>query len=232
MNRYAYVVNDPIGLIDPLGLDCQWVWFDGGVQVICDPLDQGGGGPGGPIRHAPLLDDPPDIGRGPGQGPGLLPVGPPPPPIDPIWDALKRLRDLLAKDPDCLAFLNSASIDALGRLDTIMDGYYGQAGMLPKKNDNGIWSVTNAVSFGYPGQLVTVNTVGAFYAGKLGNLTNTTDRGRIPGGTPAAQGFILLHELGHNTNVLQHDLDKQSIGDANNLQLEKHCSKTIKALSD
>ncbi len=84
---------------------------------------------------------------------------------------------------------------------------------------------------GPPAQLVTVNTVGAFYAGQVGNLILTMDRGRIPGGTPAAQGFILMHELGHNTNVLRPDAHLQSLVDANDKDLEQHCSKTIKALS-
>ena len=46
-NRYSYVLNSPLTLIDPLGLDCQWVWSDSGVTVICTPLGGGGGGGGG-----------------------------------------------------------------------------------------------------------------------------------------------------------------------------------------
>src|SRR5712692_2920669 len=34
LNRYTYVLDDPIDLVDPLGLACQWVYFSGGVQVI------------------------------------------------------------------------------------------------------------------------------------------------------------------------------------------------------
>jgi RHS repeat-associated protein len=164
------------------------------------------------------------------QNPFTGPQPQPAKPVDPIWDALSRLKDLLANDPDCLAFLGRAGINALDRLGTIMDGYYGQAGMLPTKKD-GTWTVTNAVSFGYPGQLVTVNTVGAFFAGQVGNLINTTDRGRIPGGTPAAQGFILLHELGHNTDALLPDAHVQALVNANDKQLEQHCSKTINGFS-
>ena len=219
-------------------------------------IDDGGGGGGGGTSdpptgsacdpgmicvtsEAPFPDEPPDDPGTPpdlgmpyfGPNPLAISMGQPAPPVDPIWNALSRLRNLLANDPDCLSFLNSAGTDALGRLATIMDGYYGQAGILPTKNQNGNWTMTNAVSFGYPGQLVTVNSVGAFFAGQIGRITNTTDRGMIPGGTPSAQGFILLHELGHNTNVLADDANNQPAVDANDKKLEKNCSKTIKALS-
>jgi RHS repeat-associated protein len=48
-NRYAYVLNSPLNLIDPTGLDCTTIWFDGGVEVICSGLggELGGGGSGG-----------------------------------------------------------------------------------------------------------------------------------------------------------------------------------------
>lgn len=45
-NRYAYVVNSPLMLIDPTGLDCQALWGGSGVTVICDPIDGGGGANG------------------------------------------------------------------------------------------------------------------------------------------------------------------------------------------
>jgi len=58
-------------------------------------------------------------------------------------------------------------------------------------------------------------------------MTNSTDRGRIPGGTPAAQEFLLLHELGHDTNALRPDAHNQPLIDANDKDLETHCKKTI-----
>lgn len=53
------------------------------------------------------------------------------------------------------------------------------------------------------------------------------DRNRIAGGTVRAQEFILLHELGHNTDVLRPDKDNQALIDANDKDLETHCKKTI-----
>jgi hypothetical protein len=97
-------------------------------------------------------------------------------------------------------------------------------------------SINNAISGGaVPGQAITVNTIGAFFNssyisnGKTYPLT--TDQGKINGRTPAAQGFILLHELGHLTNVLTPDFHLQSIIDKNDKALEDHCKDLIKGLS-
>jgi hypothetical protein len=58
-----------------------------------------------------------------------------------------------------------------------------------------------------------------------------TDRGNIPGGTPAAQGFILLHELSHLMNAIEPDFNNQAKVDKNDKDIEKNCKKLIKALS-
>jgi len=64
LNRYSYAVSDPIDFVDFSGLTCQAVWFGGGVQVMCDPLNGGASADGGGSPHyAPLLDAP-DSGRG------------------------------------------------------------------------------------------------------------------------------------------------------------------------
>jgi len=250
LNRYLYTRDDPANFVDPTGLNRQMNLCPSGVDCSSWYGGSGGGWEAGLLEFAFMNTGAPDdpsfdnldvldlLGGLPGSIPPLSqcplcgPLPQPPKPVDPIWNALTKLQKLLANDPDCLSFLNSAGIDAMGRLAAIMDGYYGQAGMLPKKGDNGNLMMTNAVSFGYPGQLVTVNTVGAFFAGQIGSITNSTDRHRIPGGTPSAQGFIMLHELGHNTNVLADDAGKQSIVDVNDIKLEKNCSKTIKAFSN
>lgn len=66
LNRFAYALNDVINFADPLGLDpcppgfiCVTSWGDGGGG-------QGGGGVSGIPIHQPVIDDPPDIGRGGG----------------------------------------------------------------------------------------------------------------------------------------------------------------------
>jgi RHS repeat-associated protein len=81
LNRYAYVLNDPLSLIDPLGLGCYPVTFpDGSIGFRCDVSEPLPGDPffgGGPQRPQPIIDDPPDIGHGSLPMPPLLPVPPP-----------------------------------------------------------------------------------------------------------------------------------------------------------
>jgi RHS repeat-associated protein len=73
LNRYAYVLSDPLNLIDPLGLDCYPVTFpDGSMGFQCDvsapfPPDLLGGGG---IPHISPLQDVPDFPGPPNFGPG------------------------------------------------------------------------------------------------------------------------------------------------------------------
>ena len=150
-----------------------------------------------------------------------------------IGGTLRRLQQLLKQDPECVSFLSSKGIDAQTELSGIIDNnLYGQTTIAPTTGSNGKLTMTNAVSFGYiPGQAITVNEIGAFFNSQYNGMPLTTDRGRIPGGTPAAQGFILLHELGHLTDALKPDAYNQKIIDQNDKTLEAQCSKLIKALS-
>src|SRR5712691_602025 len=66
-NRYGYVINSPLSLIDPLGLCGD---FDSAICVaVWKPFlhDFGGGGGGGPVTHA-LLEDTGSTGGGGGGG--------------------------------------------------------------------------------------------------------------------------------------------------------------------
>jgi hypothetical protein len=71
LDRYAYVRNSPMSLVDPLGLDCEWVETSGPMVEVCWDVDWGGGG--GPIwqNHRAGYDK----GMG-GGGPGGAPVPP------------------------------------------------------------------------------------------------------------------------------------------------------------
>jgi hypothetical protein len=74
---------------------------------------------------------------------------------------------------------------------------------------------------------IVVNNSGAFFNG-----SGTTDNGKIAGGTPAAEVFILIHELAHLNNVpgFIPDANSKQAGINNNLMIDQHCSKAIKWL--
>jgi hypothetical protein len=125
--------------------------------------------------------------------------------------------------------LNFSQTELSGVLDNHL---YGQTEVVPTKNDDGTLTMNNATSFGYiRGQAITVNTIGAFFNSTYQGIPLTTDRKRISGGTPTAQGFILLHELGHLTDALKPDFNKQNVIDENDRALEQHCKDLIKSLS-
>src|SRR5439155_10845992 len=135
---------------------------------------------------------------------------------------------------DCLAFLGQAGIDPLQALQTILDnGLYGVTSIAPTTNANGTTTVNNG-DFGLiAGQVITVNTEGAFFKSTYNGMSLTTDRGRIPGGTQQAQVFVDLHELAHSTlessSAYLRDNNNQNAVNRNDRALETHCSKTIKA---
>jgi len=74
-----------------------------------------------------------------------------------------------------------------------------------------------------------VNPLGAFFYKNFLRAPNTTDSGRIRGGSFQAQAFISLHELGHGTDVLEHDAGIPAAGGRNDDKIDKNCKKTIKA---
>ena len=93
-------------------------------------------------------------------------------------------------------------------------------------------NITNAVSGPTalaPASAITVNALGAFFSNKFLGVPITTDNGRIPGGTPQAQAFIIFHELGHSTNVLEPDANLPAAGNRNNNKINDNCAKAIKA---
>ena len=153
----------------------------------------------------------------------------------PINAALNRLSSLLRNDPNCLKFLNSQKGDALDTINTLLaNDLYGQEPIVPQPLPDGSFNVVNAHTG--PGDMtpnvaITVNSIGAFYHSSFMGMALTTDNGNIQGGSPAAQVFIVLHELGHLTGALQQDLNNPDAGKQNNKNLEKNCKKTIQGAS-
>jgi len=117
--------------------------------------------------------------------------------------------------------------------DLITFGLVGQSVIPPVTDSSGhITAINGAESASIPGQAITVNSNGAFFNSSYQGFSLTTDRGKIEGGTAPAQLFILLHELGHNTNALTPDANKQTLIDQNDKSLEQNCKQTIKGFSE
>ena len=253
LNLYPYVRDDPTDLADPSGnirelvrteelMDCENGGTDcAGVGVfdstygVINPyfafatINFSGYSAGDTGYDSGSIDYTQDLiggvgigGVGVGGGGGDL-----------IGDTLKKLQKLLKLDPNCSSFLSSKGTNVQTELSGIIDNQlYGQTEIPPTPSGPNAVSMTNAVSFGYiPGQAITVNTIGAFFNSTYNNMPLTTDRGKSGGGTPAAQGFILLHELGQLTDVLKPDFNNQAMVDQNDKAIEGHCKDLIKTLS-
>jgi RHS repeat-associated protein len=240
LNRYAYVLNNPVTLTDPLGLDPQddptfnlppvtvSAPYPGDGATVGPGLDFGemlfwgfGGGAGG--HFAPLVDSGPDMGDGGGthgllQVTGLQKSGPK------YNRVASRLDDIVSGiDPDCLKFLQSGgnnlgsfvsdllsnNLLAVANFDTAIAAFTGTKGTTVAPGDAAI----------------VVNNNSAFFSSDF-----TTDQGNLTGGTPGAQAFILLHELGHALSAtgFKPDLKDKNAGEANDKLIEKNCNKTLK----
>jgi hypothetical protein len=169
------------------------------------------------------------LGGGGGYGPGNAPkvqvtnVSQSPPKQEMIGHMLSRLMAALACDADCMSFLSQNGLDPVQTLsDIISNNLYGYADISENGNPSRVSAASNT---GIQGQAITVNSHGAFFVG------NGLKEGpnNIPGNTPMAQAFILLHELGHNTTALRPDGPgtPTGTGQLNDQQIQDHCAKTI-----
>jgi hypothetical protein len=186
-----------------------------------------------------------DGGGGGGSGPSGS--------VDQVKQALQRLLKEL--DPNCLKYLNSKGIDAVTYINDLLK-YAGQGGIAVtdlspivtvtdgrSKSGGGTTviggttkvevQIDNALT-GYNNTALTVNGLGAFFNSTYTDPASgykvplTVDRGKIKGGTTAAQDFVMLHEVAHGTEVSQHDKGDQQKVDENDKALEKQCKDTIK----
>jgi RHS repeat-associated protein len=244
LNRYAYVLNNPLNLIDPLGLTC--VQTDDGFTVDnldgegCD--DVSGDSPGG----VTVTGSAPPVGTvsvdtgglggggggnwgggggGDGGGGGSVKVSNPSqkgPKQEPITETLTRLQECLPADLACLNFLGGQSaLDALGGI--LQYNLYGHAEIQNAQRDP--YSI-GAVAFGTKGQAITVNRLGLFYSAFPG-ARKDLDVGGYPGGTGPARALILLHELAHVTGKIRPDGNAPDVSAANTETVKAKCEKTL-----
>lgn len=234
-NRYAYVRNNPLTLVDLSGLNqaavcfaiLNWyqspsgaVYFVGIDSVFCFGGEGGGGGgsagageggaKGGPQGKVVITN----ASQSGAQQ-------------QTIANRLGQLFTALGCDTDCSSFLAQNGIDPISTLKAVIDnGIYGHADI---SMDGNPYS-TGATNGGVPGMAIVVNNQGSFFneATPDGRSFSVGPRG-YSGGSAKAQGFTLLHELGHLTNVLRRDAGIPQNGKLNDKDIQDHCKKTLDA---
>jgi hypothetical protein len=145
--------------------------------------------------------------------------------IDTIKSRFGEIEKCL--DPKCLAFLQSGGGNVSSFISDLLSNNLVAAGDIVPETINafsylGKSGQTN-VPDGYAA--IVVNDTGAFFS-----ITSNTDNGRLTGGTPRAQAFILLHELAHALNAkgFKNDLNDPDAQKANNKLIENNCNDTLK----
>ncbi len=258
-SKYPYAGSDPINKVDPSGQDCWSIdggaclpdyFFPSGVGFGLDEFDliipqqigtlytfwtqDGGNFNFDNFSLSDLLqmsqgDDAelneisqPIYGS---LGPGLvgLPAGGPQSTVDTMRSAL---RTALLKDPDCLKFLGQAGAQVLNSLDTVPITVSDQSQAGPTAATHNTYNPGSSLP---ASSSIYINKDGAFFVPGFG----TTFAGQTMNtGAPQLQAAILLHEMGHVTNVLERDFNNKGAGDRNNNAIMQHCKKTISSFSN
>jgi RHS repeat-associated protein len=149
--------------------------------------------------------------------------------IDAAYAVLQNVIDNV--DPDCAKWLLSGNGSSAGTFDQfvgIAEGTtaYGDAAYVDSSGAPIPGApIVNAVEGAPGGFSIVINNGGAFFNG-----SGTTDNGYIHGNTPAAQVFILIHELAHLGEVpgFVPDAKSQQAGIDNNVLIDQNCGAAIK----
>jgi RHS repeat-associated protein len=238
-NRYAYVNGDPVNYIDPSGRD------DCPPDDPCpvEPEDESLNDPWlllwwwrfyvnqtAAEQQLYLFFTPPAVADPPSNKVGLSNASKSGPNQDTIIATLEYL--LANLDDDCAAFLGgrAAAEGAIRSLiDTDGSSLIAHGVVTPTSitaftggrpsdfEDGALAAATQAIG----AFAVMVNDNGAFFKG------STVNNGRLVGNSAPGQRFILLHELGHVLDVLEHDFNDSEAGRRNDDRINDHCSKTF-----
>jgi hypothetical protein len=144
--------------------------------------------------------------------------------IDAIKSRFAEIQQRL--DPKCRAFLESGGGNVNGFVGDLLGNDLLAAGSFRSSVAAFTGTAGTDVPKGYAAMVVNDN--GAFF-----NSGFTVDQGKLPGKTPKAQAFILLHELGHalGANGFQSDFNNSAAGQANDKLIEGNCQATLNTFS-
>jgi len=139
--------------------------------------------------------------------------------------AANTFQDILKSiDPDCLGFLQSGG----NNLNDYVSGLLSNGLLAVGDFVANIAAFTGTGGTNLPpgAAAIVVNNNGAFFSSNF-----YVDQGSIVGGTPEADVFILLHELGHalGANGFQNDYNNKQAGKSNDQLISQHCQKTLGA---
>jgi RHS repeat-associated protein len=219
-NKYSYTQGDPINYYDPSGRfsSCPpgYVTDPSGMGCIPDPSSDPISCPSCVPGNQPI--DPVQKGPGIVHVTNIAKSGA-------NYDIAKgRFNDVLSQiDPDCLSYLNSGGGDLNSYVHDLLTFNLLAVGT----TNPAIAAFTNSGGTDIPVSAevaILVNNNSAFF-----NSNYTVDSGKYAGGTPQAQIFILLHELGHalGASGFQDDLGKPKAGQSNDNLINTNCSKTL-----
>lgn len=224
LNRYSYVVDDPIDHVDPLGLYCEF--YPSGCGY-------GGGDPSG--IYGRFGEGSPGCGDACGGGGGGDKD-------EQVRQAKQLVHTILQGDNLCSQFFND-SLDLL--IDSVLSGTRVTADM--------IFSTQTIARVDFPANIsatttqgggvqatINLNNAGAFF-NQIGLINGehkplqegNSSGGTFAGGSLGAQATILLHEIAHTIDLIRNDspaVDPTGkINDKNTQTILDHCLSTIKS---
>lgn len=211
-NAYSYIDANPIYANDPSGLflPAPSLFSDG--DLYWDPFF---------VEYYPYIANNPGGGGGTSKSvvtvTALTKSGPQ---YNQAASVFKQVSTDI--DPQCLNFLQSGGQNVKTFISDLLSEQ-----MLAVANFNtSIAAFTGTAGTNIPAgtAAIVINGTSAFYSSKY-----TVDQGKITGGTPEADAFIILHELGHALDAkgFLPDNNNPSAVAANDQLIAQNCKQTL-----